>query len=297
VENLDKFYKESQKYTEQMSHIDSSLIKIESSALENSESVQMLRSNESELKTLEDVLLTRLLDLKYIKTSQQIYSNLCELFSKDLQTYASKTESASSRRLSTDYLSDLTHMRGHVQHAEERFNELMTKKDQLKALIREMLRKQAELDQLKALAANLEAWLDEIEAKIERSNAPAAHKRHHAAVDVVRELEELSDAYKLLRTDIQQQRWSVDDLRQRSNAESGSYVNRAALVNDRFQRVDKLVADKLNSLIEQLTSARNLKENIDVTNSWLNEIDQVYLANNGEKFVNGNNKRNSLLKF
>lgn len=280
-----------------MSHIDSSLIKIESSALENSESVQMLRSNESELKTLEDVLLTRLLDLKYIKTSQQIYSNLCELFSKDLQTYASKTESASSRRLSTDYLSDLTHMRGHVQHAEERFNELMTKKDQLKALIREMLRKQAELDQLKALAANLEAWLDEIEAKIERSNAPAAHKRHQAAVDVVRELEELSDAYKLLRTDIQQQRWSVDDLRQRSNAESGSYVNRAALVNDRFQRVDKLVADKLNSLIEQLTSARNLKENIDVTNSWLNEIDQVYLANNGEKFVNGNNKRNSLLTF
>lgn len=291
---MDKFYKESQKYTEQMNQIDKSLIKIESSALENSESMQMLRSNESELKTLEDVLLTRLLDLKYIKTSQQIYSNLCELFSKDLQTYASKTESSASRRLSTDYLSDLTHMRSHVQHAEERFNELMTKKDQLKALIREMLRKQAELDQVNALAANLEAWLDEIEAKIERSNAPAAHKRHQAAVDVVRELEELSDAYRLLRTDIQQQRWSVDELQQRSNSESGSYANRAALVNDRFQRVDKLVADKLNSLIEQLTSARNLKENIDVTNSWLNEIDQVYLANNGEKFVNGNNKRNSL---
>lgn len=270
-----------------MTRINTSLIEFETTALANAENVAVLEKTESELKTLEDMLLTRLLDLKYIKTSQQIYSNLCDLFSKDLQTYSCKIRSDSPhlKRLSADFLSDLAHMRGEVQHAEQRFNELMTKKDQLKAMLREMVRRQREVD---SVASGLETWLDEIENKIERSgNQTSSKSSSNKSVDVVRELEEQSDVFKLLRADVQHRRRSVEEFEKyaQSMGEESAYTRRAVVVNDRYQRVEKLVAEKLDSLIEQLTSARNLKENFDLTNSWLNEIDQTYLQqqHNGQQ--------------
>lgn len=279
--NLDKFNKEMAKYDEQMRQIDASLIELESCALRNAENVPVLESTESELKTLEEVLLTRLLDLKYIKTSQQIYSNICDLFSKDLQTFAARIREPSLKRLSVDFLSDLSFMRSQVQQAEQHFNELMTKKDQLKAMLREMARKQRELD---TAASSLETWLDEIEAKIERSASfSSLHKPK--SVDAVRELEELSDMFKLLRAEVQQQRRSVEDFMDLGAAAS-TYSQRAFAVQSRYQNVEKLVTERLDSFIEQLTSARNLKENFELTNSWLNEIDQAYLSNKTDKGSN-----------
>lgn len=108
----------------------------------------------------------------------------------------------------------------------------------------------------------------------------------------MRELEELSDTFRLLRADIMQQRRPIEEFQKSGSSlgETSMYSKRASLVQDRYQRVERLVADRLDNLIEQLTSARNLKENFELTNSWLNEIDQIYLGN--EKVINGHsNKR------
>jgi methyl-accepting chemotaxis protein len=285
-----------------MARIDESLEKLESTSRDNKENVQVLHDNQSELKTLEDVLLTRLLDLKYIKTSQQIYANLSDLFSKDLQNYCTKLRDPKIKRLSADFASDLTQIRACVQDAEERFGSLMAKKDRVKELIRELLKKQRELD---SIASGLESWLNEIEHKIEKTSstppviASPVNKKGSGSGDTVRELEELSDVFKLLRADIQQQRKPVEEFQKcgRSLGEESEYGRRALSVQDRYQRVEKLVTEKLDHLIEKLTCARNLKENFELTNSWLNEIDQVYLSSNGskttdlnEKLLNGNHK-------
>lgn len=292
VENLEKFCQEVSKYDDQMTRINTSLIDLESNALRNVDQLSVLESCESELKALEDALLTRLLDLKYIKTSQQIYSNLCDLFSKDLQTYACKLSNQHLKRLSADYLSDLSNLRQYVQLAEQRFNELTTKKDQLKAMLREMSRRQREVD---SVAIGLESWLDEIEAKLERiqtrttTSAIIQKSSSNRSLDLVRELEELSDAFKLIRADVQQQRRSVDEFEKfgESMGDESAYSRRAHTVRTRFQLVEKLVAEKLDSLIEQLTAARNLKENFDLTNSWLNEIDHAYFNGRQQQRENG----------
>ena len=286
--NLEKFDEVYDGLMGYFTEINDSVDRLEKFYINNVDDFDKLKQNEIDCKSIEANLMTRQADLRFMKMSYQDYSNLTDSFSRDLQTYCSKLKDKRVKRLSSDTMSDLSYLKSCLEEAENKYQLLVARSSSLRDTISQLCEQNKSLS---SYCARFDSWLSETENKISSDLAlleslektsgskPANH---------VKQLEDMSNKLQSYKTDLQLQRKPIDEIRkslqsylneikQADSATQEALISNVSSLVSRYESLDKLINEKYASSIDQLTKARNLKQNLDSTNSWLNEIDQVYL--------------------
>ena len=297
IQNLEKFNGE---YGDLANYLDKAqqlIDALENVYARNADNYDKLKSTESEARTLETDLLARHADLRFMKISYQNFSNLTDSFSRDLHNYCAKLkESHRVKRLSSDLQSDLSYLKECLSDADAKYKLLCSRLKSLKETLYNLMEHQKLLT---TSCAKLDSWLTEIELKVstdvaELNDLMGNRKSAPNQQNQVRALDELNSKFQAYKIDIQLQAKLVDEIqknlqtllgKQLKNVDQDckdTFTGSVGKLVTRYKSVEGLIDEKHDYLISSLTKARNLKENIDSTNSWLNQINLASLASPNE---------------
>jgi len=112
IQLLSKFNGEYEGLINYLNQIQSSLNSIENAYVKEADNFDKLKESEEKAKLIEKDLLSRQADIRFMTISYQNFSNLTDSFSRDLQNYYAKfKDSRRIKHLSTDFQTDLTHLK------------------------------------------------------------------------------------------------------------------------------------------------------------------------------------------
>ena len=265
-----------------------------------------LKDVEIDIKRQEEDLISHQADLRFVKMSFQSFLNITDAFTKDLQTFFSKIKENKLKRLSCDMTSDLSSIKNELFDMDNKYKHLCDRLAYIKENVNQLLVQQR---QLGSSCARFDSWLTDMEIKI---NGELRH--HHQSLDQVsdvKRMEEMCSKFQSYKNDVQSERKSLDEIKRNlSNlnewiqSQISIKTNEFKKLNDprvnqlenRYKNVESLIMERYDYLIDRLTSTRNIKENLESTQSWLNEINQVYLLNNS-LMIDPQNKNDQFESF
>lgn len=186
---LEKFNTENTSLLDSLIQLENQMDKIEFRNLMN------LSQNEIEFKSIETALTNKQTVLNLLKSTLNAYVNISDLFSKNLQLFYTKIKNSKLKRLSTDYLSDLTYLTSSYQSTEQKYQDLCLKCEQ-------NLEKIQKSKELEIQISKLENWLRDMENKIEHESKRIAFITNSNDLHKVKELEDLCDKFKSFKSDL-----------------------------------------------------------------------------------------------
>ena len=292
VQSLNKLNTEQQQFNEWQHEMDKSLTSINTMLKESGHDLDMLRKLDDECKSIEVSLYPRQADLKFMKQSLQNYATLADAFTKDLQNYCLRIKSSCED--SNEQLSDLSTLRKTLNENEEHYNALCNKLNTLREALLLVVDSHLIFNNS---CAKLDNWLSDMEPKInvelkKSSRLIADLNSNSSAIGIeasVRKLDELLARFEAFKSEVQTEHKSMDEIRKNMNKLTGQLENMskftkqivAAVPNALFARV-KALDDKLathcDHLLNEIKRLHSVKENLDSTSKWLNEMNQVYLS-------------------
>ena len=278
-----------------LGNIQRSLDSIESVYMKDAHNFEKIKENADLASKVEKDLFSRQADLKLLKFSYQNFSSLADSFSRDLHNYCAKLkDSTRVKHLSSDLQTDLSLLKECLSEAENKyqtlFNRLKLSKDILSSLIENQR-------QLNSSCDKLSMWLDDVEKKFEQDSKYITDVTDYNKLNQrnqVKALEEASAKLQVYTNDIQLQHRLVDEIdkslqlllsKQLKHAEQSckeTFIHKVSSLNSRYKHLEKSITDKNDFFFACLTKARNLKENVDSTNSWLSQINVESLATSSD---------------
>ena len=295
LQNLDKFNTEHVQFVSWLSTIEEQRERLEAAYKRHADDLGQLKAYEAECKNIESTLLSRQADLRFMRINYQNFANLTDLFSKDLQNYCARVKDNRVKRLSTDLSSELGHLKSCLLEADERYQRSCEKVHSLREVLGQLVDGEK---QLSALCAKFDGWLTESETRVEQEMAKLADlldNTNNGSSDHVSKLEDFGRTFQLAKTDVQLQRKSLDEMRKftqqlllgpLANSEDKckrAVSSRSDQLGERYSTIEAVVNKQCEQLFAKLAQTRNLKENLDSTSTWLDQIDRVYLNGSAEE--------------
>jgi len=244
-----------------------------------------LKQCDIDCKSIESSLFSHQADLRFMKITYQTFSQLTESFSKDMKSFNAKLKDNRVKRLSTDMNSDLNRSKETLLDVDHQYSLKCEKFNKIKDSLYSVIESQKEFN---TICSKFNAWLTDMETNVNKQMSTTQNN------DSVKQLEDQINNFQAFRTVIQSEHNTCNDIKRALNNINSKLDNNTItkpethltdISNSLFNRLDhleKIVNLHLDRLNEQVLRTRDLKENLDSTNVWLNEIDNIYLNNNQE---------------
>jgi hypothetical protein len=313
VLSLKKLKGEQTQFTDWLNELDSSLNNYASLVLKDKgHDLQALKKLCSDYESIESSIYTHQADLKFIKQSFQNYATLCDSFSNDLRNYCVRIKNHSNLN-SGEQSSDLSSLKQEILvDADAQFQSVYKKFTNSKETLDKLLAAHFVLNDL---CAKFEEWLADQEAKLnaelKRSmrmiGDMAANNTESTASAAAnaRKFDDLLKKFQAFKSEFQQyeqQNNSIDEINNSMNKIQNlldpmtKYAKQLISSHptnliERFKLLDEKASSQCDYLLEQMNRSRNLKENVDSTVSWLNELNQLYLNGSAQSDQLNSNKQ------
>lgn len=289
---LNKFDSDHGRCVEQLTVVDDQIEKLRVSYLNalmtesHDNRIKLLGINEAELKRLANLLhTTHKSNLAQIRLNYENYAQLTDSFTKDLQLFCSKCNDKRIKHMSADLYSDLTCIKSNTENCDNKYQLLVSKLSTLQ----DTYGAYTEMERIFAdRCVKFNEWLDDIEHRI---HSETNKIKSSSASTSVKQYEEAAQRFQTFKTTIQLERKSLYEIKKhmdsliqfvdKSNNFGPSLVKTITArydgLKERYQVIESLQADMYAYLLDQTACARNLKENVDITNTWLNDIEAKYV--------------------
>lgn len=296
---LNKFNSEQAQFIDWLNQIEHSINEIDAVYRENGYDLNRLKQCDAESKSIESSLFSHQADLRFMKITYQTYSQLCESFSKELKQFNSKLKDNKLKRLSTDLISDLNLTKESLLDIDNQYALKCEKFHQIKEAIRSLIDSQKDFN---AQTSRFNAWLTDMELNVnaELSVAPTTQQ---PISESVKHLDEQLNKFKAFKTVILAEHAACYEIKRSLNAiftkldqdhaasHDDSLSQTANSLFSRLETLEKQVSSHYDRLADQIIRTRDLKDSLDSTTVWLNEIDNVYLNSRLEVLSVNNNNR------
>lgn len=240
---------------------------------------------ENESKTLEIILFSHQEEMPLINQHYKNYSATADYFSKDLKSFCVNLKNTRTNRLSADMTSNLIDLKEQIATDENSLQALYQALNAFRAKLKKRIERNIVFDNS---CMKLDLWLNNFEPKL-KNELTKSRKLTNETSNSEGQVRKLEDAYKKLQSfhsDILNKRTELDEIKfnmsmviEQMESTHGpltreSLEQKANLLVNRFEAVEMNTAQSTEALLKKLTNIRNLKENLDSTSQWLNDLNE-----------------------